>query len=390
MVLGNRKNSVRNFFVVVATSLMLLGVSRAQSVSGVDDIVLPDGFAIETWADGVPNARSLALGSNGTVFVSSRRDGRVYALVPGADGRPEVMVIAADLKVPNGLAFLNGDLYVAEMTRITRYPDIENNLADIPEPELIYDNLPGESQHGWRYIGFGPDDRLYISIGMPCNVCVREGFGNISRLNQQGDGLEIVADGVRNSVGFTWHPQTAELWFTDNGRDMLGDDIPPGELNHAVRDGMHFGFPYCHGSDIKDPEFGSKRSCGEFTAPAQELGPHVAPLGVKFYTGNMFPDEYRGQIFIAEHGSWNRSRKNGYRISLVRMVDGKAAGYEVFAEGWQIDDKVSGRPVDLLVMPDGSMLVSDDKAGKVYRISYRRPITEGIAQQGDRSLWETT
>ena len=374
------QKQMRDFIVVATITLIFSGISAAQSATGIDDIVMPDGFVIETWADGLPNARSMALGSEGTVFVSSRRDGKVYALVSKPGGKPDVAVIAENLKVPNGVAFHNGYLYVAEITRITRYPDIETSLAEIPEPELVYDGLPGESMHGWRYIGFGPDDRLYISIGAPCNICERDGFGNISRLNLQGSGLEIVAEGVRNSVGFTWHPQTGNLWFTDNGRDMLGDEIPACELNHVERAGMHFGFPFCHAGEIEDPEFGGDRSCDEFVSPAQKLGPHVAPLGVKFYTGEMFPEEYRGQIFIAEHGSWNRSKKNGYRISLVRMLNGEAAGYEVFAEGWQRGDEVSGRPVDLLVMPDGSMLVSDDKSGRVYRISYIPSITEGIAQ----------
>jgi glucose/arabinose dehydrogenase len=363
--------------------VILVSTGNARAQSGLDDIVLPDGFSIEIYSDEVPSARSMALGDNGTVFVGTRKDSKVYALVPQDGGGARLVMVASGLKSPNGIAFRDGDLFVAEITRITRYDDIENNLDNIPEPSVVYDSLPDESHHGWRYIAFGPDNKLYISIGAPCNICDREGFGNISRLNIDGTGLEVFAEGIRNSVGFTWHPQTGDLWFTDNGRDMLGDDTPPGELNRAARAGMHFGYPYCHGGEVKDPEFGDQRSCKEFTAPAQKLGAHVAPLGVKFYTGEMFPPEYRGQIFIAEHGSWNRSRKTGYRISLVRLAGSEAQSYETFAEGWLQGDDVSGRPVDLLILADGSMLVSDDKAGRIYRISYTNRLTEGIASIGN-------
>ena len=284
--------------------------------------------------------------------------------------------------MPNGIAFHHGDLYVAENHRITRYTDIESQLDAIPQPEIVIDTLSTERHHGWRYIDFGPDGKLYIALGAPCNVCERDGFANISRMNADGSDQEVVAYGVRNSVGFTWHPDTGELWFTDNGRDMLGDDLPPGELNHARRDGLHFGFPYCHGDDIADPEYGRQRDCSEFEPPAQKLGPHVAPLGVLFYDGDLFPEEYRGQAFIAEHGSWNRSKKIGYRITLVRMEAGRAAGYEVFAEGWLQGERVSGRPVDVLLLDDGSMLVSDDQNGWIYRISYSRPRNVGVALTG--------
>ena len=351
----------------------------AQAQTDLADIRLPDGFSIEVWTDEVPNARSLAMGEGGTVFVATRRDGRVYAAVPQDGAGPRIITIAENLMMPNGVAVHDGDLYVAENHRITRYADIESNLDDIPEPAVVIDTLSTERHHGWRYIDFGPDGKLYIALGAPCNVCDRDGFANISRMNADGSGQEIVASGIRNSVGFTWHPETGELWFTDNGRDMLGDDIPPGELNHAPRDGMHFGFPFCHGDDIADPEFGERGDCADFEAPAQKLGPHVAPLGVLFYDGTMFPDEYRGQAFIAEHGSWNRSRKIGYRVTLVRMEAGRAAGYEVFAEGWLQGEEVSGRPVDLLVLADGSLLVSDDQNGWIYRISYSRPLDEGVA-----------
>jgi glucose/arabinose dehydrogenase len=321
----------------------------------------------------------MTLGDGGTVFVATRRDGRVYAVTDVDEGPPVVTTLAEGLKMPNGVAFKDGDLYVAENHRILRFDDIEANLGNIPEPVVIIDTLLPESHHGWRYIDFGPDGKLYIALGAPCNVCEKEGSANISRMNADGSEQEIFAEGVRNSVGFAWHPETGELWFTDNGRDMLGDDIPPGELNHAPIAGMHFGFPYCHGGDIPDPEFGENRDCATFEAPAQKLGPHVAPLGMVFYTGDIFPAAYRGQVFIAEHGSWNRSNKIGYRVSLVRMEDGRPASYDVFAEGWLQGEEVSGRPVDLLVLKDGSLLVSDDQNGAIYRISYTRPLDEGVS-----------
>lgn len=357
--------------------------ANAQSDAALADIQLPAGFHIEVWSDEVPNARSLALGEGGTVFVSTRRDGRIYALTPQDGGKPTVLELARNMKVPNGIAVHGGALYVAEMTRILRYPDIEAALPNVPEPEIVFDGLPGESHHGWRYIAFGPDGKLYVSIGAPCNVCERDGFGNISRMNPDGSDFEVFAEGIRNSVGFAWHPQTGELWFTDNGRDMLGDDLPPGELNRAPQKGMHFGFPYCHAGEISDPEFGDKRNCDEFEGPAQKLGPHVAPLGMVFYDGEMFPEQYRGMVFIAEHGSWNRSQKIGYRVSTVAMQSGRPTSYEVFAEGWLQGDSVSGRPVDLLVLDDGSMLVSDDKGGHVFRITYSRPLSAGVASDND-------
>lgn len=369
---------VKTASLIVIGLLFSLRVS-AQVALDLSAIQLPAGFSIEIWSDEVPNARSLALGENGTVFAATRRDGRVYALIPGEDTRPTVITLAENLMMPNGVAFHGGDLYVAENHRITRYPDIEASLPDVPEAQVVIDTLSTERHHGWRYIDFGPDGKLYIAIGAPCNVCDREGFANISRMNADGSEQEIVAFGIRNSVGFTWRPETAELWFTDNGRDMLGDDVPPGELNHAPRNGMHFGFPFCHGGDIADPEFGDQGDCADFEPPAQKLDPHVAALGILFYTGSMFPDEYQGQAFIAEHGSWNRSQKIGYRVTLVRMERGKPAGYEVFAEGWLQDEEVSGRPVDLLVIGDGSLLLSDDQNGVIYRISYTRPMDEGVA-----------
>ena len=381
----NPMSYLRNRYFVFASFLAVCGVpaSFAQTGPALADISMPPGFSIEVWTDEVPNARSMALGDAGTVFVSTRRDGRVYAVAPVEGDRPAVTAIAEGLRMPNGVAFRDGNLYVAENHRIIRYDDIETRLEDIPEPVVILDTLSEERHHGWRYIDFGPDGKLYIALGAPCNVCERDGAANISRMNPDGTGMEVYAEGIRNSVGFTWHPETGDLWFTDNGRDMLGDDLPPGELNRAPIAGLHFGFPYCHGGDVPDPEFGSERDCSEFEAPAQKLGPHVAPLGVIFYTGDMFPSEYRGQVLIAEHGSWNRTQKIGYRVSLVRMEDGVASGYEVFADGWLRGEEVSGRPVDLLQLADGSLLVSDDQNGLIYRIFYSRPIDEGVTPLTD-------
>ena len=351
-------------------ALLLLITLAPVAMADLDDVRLPPGFVIEHYAD-VPNARSLVLGERGTVFVSNRRGRSVYAITTGEDGERRTIELLKGMDTPNGIAIHDGDLYVAEVDRVFRYADIEDHLDQAPDAQLLDIDLPSESSHGWRYIGFGPDGKLYISIGAPCNICDEPGFAQILRMNPDGSGRETFASGVRNSVGLTWHPETQELWFTDNGRDMLGDDLPPCELNHAPRRGMHFGYPYCHGGDLADPKFGEQRACEEFTPPAQKLGPHVAPLGLRFYTGEMFPAEYRNQLFIAEHGSWNRSKKIGYRVTLVRFDGDEAVSYEPFATGWLQNEQVSGRPVDLLVLGDGSMLVSDDFAGKVYRISYQ-------------------
>ncbi len=353
----------------VAAILLLSFAPAAFAEVDPGDIELPPGFAIEIYAE-VPNARSLAAGPDGVVFVSNRRGDSIYAIVPKPDGDTRVVEVDSGLDTPNGIAYRDGDLYVAEVSRVLVYRNIDGRLDAAPEPEVLPIDLPSERHHGWRYIAFGPDGKLYISIGAPCNVCEREGFAEIVRMNTDGSDREVVARGVRNSVGFTWHPDTDELWFTDNGRDMLGDNRPPCELNRVEEPGTHFGFPYCHGGDIPDPKFGDARSCSEFEPPAQALGPHVAPLGLAFYTGDTFPAEYRGQVFIAEHGSWNRSSKIGYRVTLVRIEDGEAVSYETFASGWLDGEKTLGRPVDVLVRPDGSLLVSDDFDDKVYRIYY--------------------
>jgi len=310
----------------------------------------------------------------GTLFVGSMRAGKVHAVSFGTDFKAQrVRLIASELKLPVGVAYRKGSLYVSAVSRILRYDDIEKHLTDPPVAALVTDKLPGETHHGWKFIAFGPDDKLYVPVGAPCNICESDPqrYANIMRMNPDGSGLEVYSRGVRNSVGFDWQPQSKTLWFTDNGRDLLGDDLPPDELNHAPRSGMDFGYPYCHGGDLPDPDFGAKRRCDEFTVPAQKLDAHVAALGMRFYTGTMFPPQYRNQIFIAEHGSWNRSKKIGYRISLVRLHGDQVVAYEPFASGWLQGETAWGRPADVLVLPDGSLLVSDDTAGAIYRIIYR-------------------
>ena len=343
----------------------------------VQDLRMPVGFHAEVFSDDVPGARSLALGPKGTVFVGTRDEGTVYALRDeDGDGHAEkVLRVATGLDTPNGVAVRGGALYVAENSRILRYAAIEEQLNAPPEPTVVFDKLPKDRHHGWKYIAFGPDGMLYIPVGAPCNVCEREEiYAAIHRVNIDGTGFETVAHGVRNTVGFDWHPVTHELWFTDNGRDLMGDDRPQCELNRAATVGLHFGFPYMHGKDVEDPEFGGKRKPTEFTPPEAELGAHVAPLGMRFYTGTMFPPKYRNAIFIAEHGSWNRTRAVGYRVVVAFLAeDGRSVtGTSTFAEGFLAKDGRTawGRPVDVLVMPDGALLVSDDRAGAVYRIEW--------------------
>ncbi len=348
-----------------------------QKTLPLDKIKLPVGFKIEVFAE-VENARSLAISPSGIIYVGNRDGDKVYAVkdIDGDFKADKKWVIASGLNMPNGVAFKDGDLYVAEVSRVIKYIGIESKLASPPKAIVVNDKYPKEAHHGWKYIAFGPDGKLYVPVGAPCNICDPEDeiYASITRINQDGTNREVYARGIRNTVGFTWHPTTNELWFTDNGRDMMGDDLPPCELNYAPKKDMHFGFPYCHAGLIKDPEFGKKRACINFTPPAKSLGAHVAPLGLKFCTGTMFPVGYQNNIFIAEHGSWNRSKKSGYKIGLARVEDNaKVSSYETFASGWldSSTQKVWGRPVDILMLPDGSMLVSDDYANVIYRISYK-------------------
>lgn len=356
--------------------LFLLSLPPLAAARPVTDFLrLPEGFVAEVLVSGLDDARSMALGEEGTLFVGTRRAGHVYAVRDVLGGKPQVIRLLTGLKMPNGVALHEGALYVAEPRRILRLPDVEARLDAPPQPEVVVDDLPFKGMlHAWKYIAFGPDGYLYVPIGAPCNVCENNEFGIFLRMKPDGSAREVYATGVRNSVGFTWHPRTAELWFTDNGRDLMGDDIPPCELNRAPRAGLDFGFPYCHGGVVPDPEFGALGRCEDAVPPVQALAPHSAPLGVRFYTGTMFPAEYRGQVLIAEHGSWNRSKAagpTGYRITRVTLEGHVATAYQPFIEGWARDGEVHGRPVDLLVAPDGALLVSDDKAGVIYRISYR-------------------
>lgn len=346
----------------------------AQPSLPVDRIKLPPGFAIDVVAR-IDGARAMAWGSGGTLFVGTRT-GSVHAvtLPSGGTGEARVRTIASRLRDPSGVAFRDGALYVSAVSRILRLPDIERRLDNPPEPALVTDRYPGDSHHGRKFIAFGPDGKLYVPIGAPCNVCEakEDRHSVITRINADGSGYEVVARGVRNTVGFDFHPTTGELWFTDNGRDWLGDDEPPCELNRLRKPGEHFGFPHCHGTNFSDPEYGRGRACGEFVPPVQPLGAHVAPLGMRFYSGTQFPAAYRGQVFIAEHGSWNRSSKVGYRVTLVRLdAGGKALSYEPFAHGWLDGERAWGRPADVSVGPDGALYVSDDGAGAIYRIRYR-------------------
>ncbi|MCY4545508.1 MAG: sorbosone dehydrogenase family protein [Gemmatimonadetes bacterium] len=350
------------------------GTGNPETDPFLSRIRLPEGFRIAVYARGVENARAMAMGPGGTLFVGSRRAGNVYA-VRDRDGdfaADEVIVLDRGLRMPSGVAFRDGALYVAEVSRVLRYDDIENRLEDPPEPVVVNAGFPSDRHHGWKFIRFGPDGKLYVPVGAPCNVCERSDprYATIMRMNPDGSDLEVYVSGVRNTVGFDWHPATGELWFTDNGRDLMGNDIPADELNRVTEPGQHFGFPYHHGIGVPDPEYGGKRPLDSMVAPAQELGPHVAAVGMRFYTGGMFPSEYRHQVFIAEHGSWNRDSKIGYRITLVRLDGNDAVGYEDFAAGWLEDEEVYGRPADVEVMPDGSLLVSDDYAGMIYRITH--------------------
>jgi glucose/arabinose dehydrogenase len=352
-------------------------VAQKSAELPLSSIKLPKGFRIEIYAE-VENARSLALSPSGTVFVGNRNEDKVYA-VQDTDGdfkADKKYVLASGMKMPNGVVFKDGDLYIAERSKIWKINEVESKLSNPGKPELVYDKFPTDDHHGWKYIAFGPDGKLYVPVGAPCNICEPSNpvYASITRMDPDGSNFEVFVSGVRNTVGFTWHPTNNSMWFTDNGRDRLGDDVPPCELNMATAKGQHFGYPYCHGGTIKDPEFGNKRPCSDFVKPVQALGAHVAPLGLKFYTGNQFPAEYRNQVIIAEHGSWDRSKKNGYRLVIVKVdANGKALSYEPFATGWldEASQKVWGRPVDLVVLKDGSILVSDDYADVIYRISYK-------------------
>ncbi len=361
---------------------LALWTATCQSAAAlpVEKLRLPPGFQIEVLSDQVPNARQLAMGSGGTLYAGSRRAGRVYAIRTDRPQRPpRVQVILDHLEMPSGIALHDGDLYVADINRVLRLPEIEGHGAsdyrDLPRPELVTAALPADYHHGWKFIGFGPDGLLYIPVGVPCNVCRQANpwYGTILRMDprQPRSAPEIFARGVRNSVGFDWHPVSGELWFTDNGRDHMGDDVPPDELNRVRAAGEHFGFPHFHGGDVPDPTFGPGHKPGDFSPPVLKIQAHSAPLGMRFYTGDQFPEAYRGRIFIAEHGSWNRSSKVGYQVTMVTLdAQQRVVDYRPFVEGWLEGERNWGRPADVLVAPDGSLLIADDQAGAIYRVTW--------------------
>ncbi len=336
-------------------------------------IRLPPGFHLGVFAEGLPGARGMAIGEDGTVFISSLDRGTVHALRDeDGDGVAEARsLVAGGLDHPHGVAMRRGALYVAERHRLLRFDSVESRWASPQAPSVVLDSLPGEDLHGAKYLRKGPDGWLYLSIGAPCNVCRVDDprVAAIVRIEPELGRIEPYALGVRNSLGFDWQPGGGVLWFTDNWRDWLGDDRPPDELNRAPQPGLQFGFPDCFGDSVADPEYG-RRACREFTGPAAELAAHVAPLGMRFYDGVQFPEAYWGHVFIAEHGSWNRSEPIGYRISRVRVDGDRVLGYEVFAEGWLRGRWAWGRPVDVQVATDGALLVSDDRAGAIYRITW--------------------
>jgi len=365
----------------ILLALFLINPSLAFALQNshqniIKQLHVPAGFTLSIFADNLPNARSLALGDNGTVFVGTGSEGSVYAVQDSnSDGvADKSYVIASHLYMPNGVAYRDDSLYVAEVNRIIRFDRITQQLANPPKPVVVYDQFPSEQHHGWKYLRFGPDNKLYTTVGAPCNICEPEQpiYSSLVRLNADGSGFEILARGIRSSVGFDWQPETNALYFTDNGRDYLGDDIPPDELNQWTTTGEHFGFPYCHGGDIPDPEFGADKKCRQFTAPVWKFKAHMAPLGLRFYRGKQFSVEYKNQLFVAEHGSWNRSEPQGYRVVSVKFKQGKPVSEQVFIDGWlSKDGTVVGRPVDVLEMPDGSLLISDDKLGVIYSVEYK-------------------
>jgi glucose/arabinose dehydrogenase len=370
-----------SFFKATLLPLLLLNYGLVFAAADAHRDVLkqlhtPDGFTVSIYADNVPNARSLALGDNGVVFVGTGREGKVYAVQDSNnDGVAEQRYVIADnLTMPNGVAYKDGVLYVAEISRIIRFDNIVRQLTHPPKPVAVYDKFPSDTHHGWKYLRFGPDGKLYTAVGAPCNICKpdKDIYASLVRLNADGSDFEIIAHGIRNTVGFDWQPETNALFFTDNGRDYLGDDSPPDELNHWSVKGEHFGYPYCHGGDIQDPEFGADKKCKDFTPPAWKFKAHIAPLGLRFYQGKQFPAEYKNQLFVAQHGSWNRTEPQGYRVVLVKFNQDKPIAEQDFISGWLTKDgDVLGRPVDILTLPDGSLLISDDKLGVIYKVSYQ-------------------
>lgn len=339
---------------------------------------LPPGFNIEVYASGIANTRSLRVGDKGTVFVGTRFGNKVTAIVK-KDGKTEIKTVASGLYRPNGLAYHNGTLYIAELSQISKIDNIENVLDNPPKPTVIYTDLPKDEAHGWKFLAVGPDNKLYVEVGQPGNNVLHDAaHGQIRRMNLDGTGAEVVARGVRHSVGFDWNPVNKQLYFSDNGRDWLSEDVPQDELNRVTKVGEHFGAPYCYQGNILDSEFGWGHSCSDFTAPVALTGPHSAGLGLRFYTGNMFPKEYKNAIILARHGSWNRSKKFGGDVVVIKLnKDGTVRSIEPFITGFLVDNKYIGRPVDVQQMADGSLLLSDDWNGAIYRITYGKEKVAG-------------
>jgi glucose/arabinose dehydrogenase len=337
----------------------------------LDQLKVPKGFNLELYASGMPNARSLALGSKGTVFVGSRLQDKVYAIT-NKNGKHEAKVLVSGLYRPNGVAFKDGTLYIAELSQISKIDNVEDKLDSSPKPVVIYNDLPKDEAHGWKFLAIGPDNKLYVEVGQPGNNVLHDkDHGQLRRLNLDGSGAEVIAFGVRHSVGFDWNPTTKELYFSDNGRDWISEDVPEDKLNRLTKVGQDFGAPYCYQGNIPDPEFGWGHSCSEFVPPILLTGPHSAGLGLRFYTGSMFPAKYKNAIFLARHGSWNRTKKFGGDILVVYLnKDGTVKSSEVFLTGFLQNNNYIGRPVDVMNMPDGSMLISDDWNGAVYRLTY--------------------
>jgi len=358
-------------------SLSLLGSFGASAQIDTSRLSLPPGFAISVVTDAVPNARQMALGDDGTLYVGTRRAGNLYAVSDWQDPtRITVRTIGRDLTMPSGVVWHDGDLYVGALNRILRYPDIGANLDQVPTPTVVTDTLPTERHHGWKYLSMGADGALYVPVGAPCNICKSDDprFASILRMDPASGATTIYAAGVRNSVGMAWHPQTAKLWFTDNGRDSMGDDIPADEINVVTEPGTHYGYPYLHAGDIEDPEFGSKigdsKPTQAYQSPLQKVQAHSAALGIDFYSGSQFPERYRNALFVAEHGSWNRSAKVGYQISVL-FETSTGPQYAPFITGWLRGQENWGRPNDVLMTPTGELLISDDQSGAIYQVSYQ-------------------
>ncbi|MFA3791790.1 sorbosone dehydrogenase family protein [Aliiglaciecola sp. SL4] len=371
------------YILGVFTLLFTVLYSNLGHTLPLEKLILPDGFKIEVYAEDVTNARQMAMGQSGIIYVGSRGEGKVHAVVDtDKDGKADkVVVVAENLTMPTGIAYKDGDLYVAAVSEVLKFENIDDVYANSPKAEVVISGLPTETHHGWKYIDFGPDGWLYVPVGAPCNICQTVGddkfddprFASILKFDLVTGEMKWVAKGVRNTVGFDWQPDSKELWFSDNGRDWMGDDIPPCEINRVTADNQHFGYPYIHGGDIIDPEFGSGKNPDDYTKPELKLGAHVAPLGVHFYQGKHFPATYNKSLFVAEHGSWNRSEKSGYRVMRANFDGAEIGSYETFIEGFlNSDDTVWGRPVAFLTLPDGSMLISDDFANVIYKVTYQK------------------